>query len=338
MQILPKIQEKIQCQILPLIQSKWKPMILLGIKAFSLQPFVSINANARMSRRNSSAAERQMYRLLDISLNNVFASLLLSFHKITQDSVIALDFSIFHPYALLMFGLQTRDGRAIPIWQDILKYPIEKKDSQNIFILDVLSELCAVIGTSFKLVCDRGFIGEYLIHGFLDRNIMFYVRLKAGQYWRVGNKRKQLKKQWKLDQMGIIYKEKLRIVRSSRTLQKQLKAKETWYILTNDFKSTREEILKYYYHRFEIEETFKDIKHLFNTKPNWFKKTKTLKNILLFQMLGIWLCWKLKHLIRPEKHKKKHRSWIRRIFEALQAEIKSLAFCFQPLRKEVSYL
>lgn len=336
MSILPKIQEKINQHILPLVKTKWKARVLLGLQAFSLQPFVSINANARMSRSNADAAERQIYRLLDANLSHVFASLLFEFHRITRESVIALDFSIFHPFAVLCFGLQTRDGRAIPIWQDILKYPVEK-DSQNSFILDTLSELLAVVGSSFKLVCDRGFIGEHLIHGFLDKEITFYVRLKAGMHWKVQGKRRQLKHQWQLDQTGSIYGEKLRVVRSSRTLQKQLKAKEPWYILTNDFDSGREEILKIYYYRFEIEETFKDIKHLFNTKPNWIKKTKTLKTILWFQILGIWLCCKLKHLIPPEKNSKKLRSWIRRIFETIQAEIKSLAFCFQPLRKEVMH-
>ena len=192
-----------------------------------------------------------------------------------------------------------------------------------------------MVGTSFKLVCDRGFMGEHLIHGFLDRNITFYVRLKAGMHWSVDGKRKQLKKQWELDQTGMIYGEKLRIVRSSKTLQKQLKAKEPWYILTNDFTSTRKEILKYYYHRFEIEETFKDLKHIFNTKPNWFKKPKTLRVILWFQIIGIWLCWQLKRLIPKATYIKKTLSWIRRIFEQIQTEIRSLAFCFQPHKKEV---
>jgi len=337
MQILPQVQEKINRQILPLVKSKWKPRVRLGLQALSLQPFVSLNANARMSGSNPVAQERQLYRLLETQLSPIFSSLLLQFHQVNKESVIALDFSIFHPFALLCFALQTRDGRAVPIWQDILKYPVEE-DSQNIFILDALSELIAVVGTSFTLVCDRGFIGSHLIHGFLDRDITFYVRLKAGMHWKVQGKRKQLSKQWKLDQTGVIYGEKLRVIRSSRTLQKQLGVREPWYILTNDFDSTREEILKIYYHRFEIEETFKDIKHLFKTKPNWIKKQTTLKTILWFQILGIWLCWKLKHLIPPEEKTKKLRSWIKRIFEAIQAEIRSLAFCLQPKRKEVMHL
>jgi len=334
MQILPQVREKINHHILPVVKPKWRPRVVLGLQALSLQPFVSLNANARMSGNNPVAQERQMYRLLNTSLSSVFTSLIEQFHEVTQESVIALDFSIFHPFALLCFALQTRDGRAVPIWQDVLKYPVEK-NSQNIFILDALSELKAVVGTSFKLVCDRGFIGEHLIHGFLDRELTFYVRLKAGQHWLVQGKRKVLRKQWKLDQTGKIYGEQLRIVRSSRTLQKQLKATERWYILTNDFQSSREEILRIYYHRFEIEETFKDLKHIFTAKVSWMKKTSTIKTILWFQIIGIWLCWKLKHLIPPEKNLKKLRSWIKRIFEQIQAEIRSLAFCLHPQRKEV---
>jgi len=41
------------------------------------------------------------------------------------------------------------------------------------------------------------------------------------------------------------------------------KAKEPWYLLTNDLNLTAEQVIDVYYHRFEIEEVFKDAKHLF---------------------------------------------------------------------------
>lgn len=125
-----------------------------------------------------------------------------------------------------------------------------------------------------------------------------------------------------------MYSEDMRVVRSSRTLQKKLKAKEPWFIISNDFSSTREEIIKNYYHRFEIEETFKDIKHIFKNKPNWIKKISTLKTILIFQIIGIWIFFDLKYLVKSFRNIKKKLSWIKKVFEKIQAEIRSTAFRF----------
>jgi len=327
MNILPNIQEKINTQIFPLVKPKWKPMFKLGLNALSFKPFVSLNSNARTSRDNSSASEMQMYRLVSKDgIPDVFASILLSFFKIDKYTKISIDFTIFHPFAVLYFGIQTEEGRSIPIWFDIIKYPIES-DSQNIFILDVLREFLSIVNCKPKIVCDRGFIGEYLINGFIDLGLTFYVRMKSGKKWLVDNKTRVLSKQHKLDETGIMYGEKIRVIRSSRTLQKKLKAKEPWYIITNDFTSSRKEILKTYYYRFEVEETFKDLKHIFNSNQRYLKKISTLKTILWFQTLGIWLFWvtgKLTKLLQKSQHLKKKLSWIRRIFEQLTRETTKL--------------
>lgn len=78
MKILPKIREKIQYQILPLVKKKWQAMFELGIKSFSIQSFVSINSNARTSRDNDIVAERQIYRLLDRNIDEQLCSMLLN--------------------------------------------------------------------------------------------------------------------------------------------------------------------------------------------------------------------------------------------------------------------
>jgi hypothetical protein len=51
--------------------------------------------------------------------------------------------------------------------------------------------------------------------------------------------------------------------------------------------STRNKIVKIYYHRFEIEEAFKDMKHLFELKHAQFYKPQSLKMLLWLVMLGI---------------------------------------------------
>lgn len=338
--ILPDIQQKIQSQILPLVKPKWQPMMSLGINALSLTPFQSLNTNARLSRSNQQASLMQMYRLMrQPDLNQVFAYILISLFAINEDSTIALDFTLEGDWAILCLGIQPGAGRAIPVWVDVLKYPVSS-GSQNLFILDTLTEFKAVVGSSFKLMCDRGFIGETLIHGFLDLDLRFYVRLKSGMSWIVDDKKRQLKRQWKLDQTGIIYQETLRIVRSSKTLQHQLKAKEPWYILTNDTKTNREEIIKTYYHRFEIEETFRDLKHLLSFSKSFIKRRQTIKTILWFKILGFWLTWQVSR--KPEIYRqiveqsvKKKLSWFKLVFEIIAKETKRFIFPEQTYAKVV---
>lgn len=340
MPILPEIQEKIQQQILPLVKPKWTPMMQLGINALSVKPFVSLNSNARSSRDNELAAERQMYRLLSHSaLLEVFSSVLLAFFSIDEESVVVMDFTIEGTFAMLCLALQTREGRAIPVWVDVLEYPVNDH-SQNLFILDVVREFQAVVGGSFKLVCDRGFIGDWLIGGFLDLNLQFYVRLKRGQHWHVEHKRVCFAHQWKLDQVGVIYHEPLRVVRSSKTLQRQLKAKEPWIILTNDVTAPRNNILAWYAHRFEIEETFKDLKHVFDFLPTWFKKRSSVLMVFWFAILGFWLLWhvsRLPHIWRERlSHPvKKRLSWVKQLFELLHKELRFLVLPEPAHRKEV---
>jgi len=313
----------------------------LGINALSVKPFVSLNSNARSSRKNAVAAERQMYRLLTHpQFLGIFSSLLLSFFSVNEQSVIAMDFTIEGKFAMLCLALQTREGRAIPLWVDVVEYPVSDH-SQNLFILDVVREFQAVVGCSFKLVCDRGFIGEWLVGGFLDLNLTFSIRLKRGQHWRVNGTRRCFSKQGTLDQVGTIYGETLRVVRSSKTLQKQMQAKEPWIILTNDFTATRNQVLDWYAHRFEIEETFKDLKHLLDFLPTWFKKRTSVLTVFWFAMLGFWLLWQISR--RPSiwqerllQHRKKKVSWVRQLFELLRKELEQLVLPEPSWRKEVT--
>ena len=342
MSILPIVRTKIK-HAMKRVPNKWKKMFVLGVNAFSLSPFVSLNGNARAASVNASSGMRQIARVCSHpKLSGVFSSLLLGLFSITDESVIAIDFTIFDPYAVLVFALQTRDGRAIPVWLDVIKYPIEK-DSQNTFILDTLREFLSVVGCHPQIVCDRGFIGEHLIRGFMDLGLTFYVRTKAGVHLKVGRQWTKLSSIYWLDFQGGLYHEHLRVVRSSKTLQHAIKAKECWYILTNDFEMKRDDILSIYYHRFEIEECFKDIKHIFNTTKRWFQRKNTLKTLLWFQVFGIWIVASLKnvpeavlHFTKQNIHKK--LSWIRSFWEWLTRERTKLIIPIRSYRKEVMWL
>jgi len=342
MNILPELRTKIK-YALHRVPPKWKRMMTLGVNAFSLTPFVSLNSNARVVSTNPFTGMRNIARLCaHPKLCGVFSSLLLALCSISNTSIICMDFTIFDPFAVLVLALQTGDGRAIPVWLDIIKYPIEK-NSQNIFILDTLREFLALVRCHPKIVCDRGFIGEHLIRGFMDLGLKFYVRMKAGVHMKMKRKWVTLSSVYGLDVQGTLYHEQLRVVRSSRTLQHKLHAKECWYIVTNDFKCTRDDILLWYYHRFEIEECFKDIKHILNTNPRWFQKSNTLKTLLWFQVFGIWILSTVKNIPQTilhfqTKHAHKKLSWIRQLFEWITRERTALIVPVQESGKGVIML
>lgn len=107
----------------------------------------------------------------------------------------------------------------------------------------------------------------------------------------------------------------LRVIRSPQNRR----AREPGYILTNDFSSSRNKIVKIYYHRFEIEETFRDLKHIFELKRTRLNKPNSLKVLLWLVCLGIALLYLV---IKPTNqvehcHPKKQTSWLRQAYEQL---------------------
>jgi hypothetical protein len=85
----------------------------------------------------------------------------------------------------------------------------------------------------------------------------------------------------------MLYGLQLRVVRSP----KSRRAPEPWYILTNDMSSSRNKVVKIYYHRFEIEEVLKDMKHIWELKRTRLNKPLSRKLLLWFVSLGIALLY-----------------------------------------------
>ena len=114
------------------------------------------------------------------------------------------------------------------------------------------------------------------------------------------------------------YGKKLRVVISDKLEC----VKESWYLITNDFKSKREKIIEEYYYRFEIEEFFRDAKRLLGLEYIQFKKQRSLTVILWFVVLGVWFLWSLKETQRDRVRRDKMRlSRMRYFFEMMKAEI-----------------
>jgi hypothetical protein len=108
------------------------------------------------------------------------------------------------------------------------------------------------------------------------------------------------------------------------------KAIEPWYLLTNDLGMTAEAVTNIYYHRFEIEEVFKDTKHLFGLEYVQFKLPERLTTVLWFVCLSFWLHDQLERTLPSsrtmvQKAKQSYAQsrthyWLEQIKHALQAE------------------
>ena len=141
--------------------------------------------------------------------------------------------------------------------------------------------------------------------------------MKAGRYVEYDGQRTEIQQLKEKDAIIRLFGRRLRVIRSPR----DGKNKEPWYILTNDLASSRTKVVRIYYHRFEIEETFKDIKHIFELKRTRLNKPLSLKLLLWFVALGIAILYLV---TRPTKrqltagHVKKQTSWLRQAYEMLQ--------------------
>lgn len=325
MSILRQSKGLIQDQFLPQVKPKHKELFKFGIKAFSLRPFVSLNSNARVVVSNRNAAESKAYRLVSKSkfVSN-FLNILKAVKLISKNSLVIGDFSSFCGFETLAFGLQTRIGRATPIFVNAITYPIEEPTSQNLFIIEQIKVLIRVLGFCPKLVFDRGFAIPHLIGFLISKRAIFYIRIKEGKSYQVekDDAIKHLVRNAKTkDFTCFIYGAVLRVVVSD----KPANGNPPWYILTSDFSSSREEVLKIYYYRFEIEETFKDIKHIFDLKNFQVKTIQTFVILLWFLTLGFWISELLGLTTRYAKerlqaHPKKALSFVRQFVESIQLE------------------
>ncbi len=64
---------------------------------------------------------------------------------------------------------------------------------------------------------------------------------------------------------------------------------DPWYLITNDVDSMRVAVIDRYYHRFEIEEFFRDCKRILGFEQLRFKTMRGLSIALWFAVLTTWL-------------------------------------------------
>jgi hypothetical protein len=259
-------------------------------------------------------------------------------------SYVNVDHSDFDGLTALVGAVQTRNGRAIPCmvettyalhipahgdaslrWQTLRTDMCFARQTQSFtgHTIDALQSLADRLGFWPRLVFDRGFCNESIVEHLCAEGATFYIRLKGGNYVECDGETTKVEELGSKDATVQLFGMTLRAIRSP----KSRRAPEPWYILTNDFRSSRNKVVKIYYHRFEIEETFKDTKHLFELQRLSFNRPNSLKMVLWLVFLGIAVLYVVAHPGGKQMvvtNPKKRISWVRLAYEQFQRELTGL--------------
>jgi hypothetical protein len=252
-----------------------------------------MNSNARSTVANAKTAESKAYRLgLSRLLRTAFPKLISHLGLVQDGDIIAVDFSDFGLVQVLMFAKQTHEGRALPIWFAVLPYGWTKETSQNTFVVHAINQFMNLITGRVSFVFDRGFACP-TITGYLARQqITFYQRIR-GDKKLLGRKGGKKAREFGAGRHPVwVYGHRMNLVVTPEPdvrMKTSGKAKEPWFVVTNDLTATAEEVTEIYYYRFEIEEVFKDTKRLFGLEWMKFKIPDRLVTVLWFVVLGFWL-------------------------------------------------
>jgi Transposase DDE domain len=341
--IVRDIRALVQNKLLPSVPTKWWPQLAFGLEAFALRPFQSAGSNARSVVANANTAASKTLRLLRngklaIQLGSVFDTL----NLVRPGSFVNVDHSDLDGLTALVGAVQTRNGRAIPAfvettyahhipsdsdkprWQKLRVAMVLARKTQSFtgHTIDALQALADRLGFWPKLVFDRGFGNESIVTHLQAEGAIFYIRLKAGRFVEFDGQRVEVKDLGRRDNAIQLFGLTLRVIRTPKSRRHP----EPWYILTNDMTSSRTKIAKIYYHRFEIEESFKDAKHLFELKRLSVIKPNSLKVVLWLVFLGIALLYAAAKPVKQRtktSNPKKQCSWIRLAYEQFERGLMS---------------
>ena len=333
--IVRAIRTKTQKQLLPSVPARWRKQLGFGLQAYGLRSFQSASGNARMVGNNSHTAIRRAERLFqNTRLTGQLGTVFDSFGLVKPGSYVNVDHSDMNGLMALVGAVQTRKGRAIPCMVEatysdrlsalkdaparrrlLRRVRNEARRTQSFtgHVIDSLQDFHDRLGFWPRLVFDRGFGNESIVTHLQAEGAIFYIRLKSGRYVQFDGQKIEVKALGERDATVQLYGLTLRVIRSP----KSRRAKEPWYILTNDFASSRDKVTKIYYHRFEIEETFRDIKHIWGLKRTRLNKPNSLKLILWLVSIGIALLYLVTKHTR-QSNPKKQTSWLRQAYEQLQ--------------------
>jgi hypothetical protein len=336
--IIPSYAYTIQQQLIPAFRGYWHHQVRFGLQALTIKPFVSLASNARATIAHPDTASTNMDRLVaNAGLARELSAVVAGLGMVTPRSILACDHSDMNGLLTFMGAIQTKRGRAIPCVLETLYSQFlptgdlvskrkqklrQARKEAGIHLYDqalaCLEQLALDLGFWPRLVFDRGFGGISFIRGLMEHEAIFYVRLKAGRFVELGGQEYRVGELPGNDTRVTLCGLSLRVVRSDEPDDG-----EPWLILTSDLTKSRRKIIQIYYHRFEIEETFKDLKHVLNLKLMKLTKPLSLKILLWFAALRFILAYLASHRdprYGNRRHPKKRISWFRRLSEALVRE------------------
>ena len=116
MRIVGQTKKFVTARILPVVKPKQQALFAFGIQALSLTAYDSLGSNARMIIANEHTAHSNIYRLVrHKTLIQNFFRLFRESKLVTPTSIVNVDFSTFCGFETLAFGVQTGNGRALPV-------------------------------------------------------------------------------------------------------------------------------------------------------------------------------------------------------------------------------
>jgi hypothetical protein len=330
----------IQQQFIPALPVHWGHLFRFGVQALTLKPFVSLASNARQTVAHPDTASTTMDRLVGTEgLAKALAGAVASLGIVTPKSILACDHSTFNGLMAFVGAIQTHKGRAIPcVIETLFAQQLPAGDSApkrkqklraarkeaGIRMYDqaliALEELAEALGFWPRLVFDRGFGGISFIRKLVAHEAIFYIRLKASRLVELGGTEVKASELASNDTKITLGGMSLRVIRSDEPDDDG----EPWFILTSDMVKGRKNIIEIYYHRFEIEETFKELKHILGLKLTRLTKPLSLKILLWFASLRFILGYLASHndpRYGTPRNPKKKISWVRRLAEDFLREV-----------------
>ena len=287
-----------------------------GVEALSLQPFVSLNAAGRaLASREATGLSRVWRTVTDGQLAGHLQKALVDYHLAGRAGRVWLniDHSCFGNFTVAAIAIQTKAGRAIPFWFQVNE---GKTNAAIRPLLAALEDLSAVLAANPRLrpvlVADRWFGSRRLLTFCQTAGWQFLFRTKTDKIVDTALGRMPVDDIAAYDSRIEYRGQPLRLLMSK--LRPGMK--QPWWLLT-DLPTSRQRLLNRYAARWEIESTFRDMKHVQDLKGLRIRKLFSLHNLLLFTSLA----WAFLAPLAPELpavHPKKKLSWFRRLFEKLR--------------------
>lgn len=331
MKTIQKVTQKIQHLADQYIPKKLQPRFLTGVEALSTRALDSLNANGRSLNSNRWTGESRIRRtVIDKRFPKLLLGIIAKEFLPTRGTIrLSLDHSTFGGITLAVLAVSLGKGRALPVWCGVTRtgkgHPLLKPLIKALRLL--VDHLSYQQRKRVVVVMDRWFSIPDLLVWLDDQQLGFVVRLKAGcplnVPWVNPGETLPAGEISPGDCPATYAGRDWRFVRSD--YRPGMKGEEPWLLLTNlsVVKFTRQQIIRTYAKRFEIEEHFKDIKWIQRYEWHQIHKLAVAQTVFMFVFFGWWLmessCRSVVEAARSRAYdQKKKLSWFRSIWEHWQ--------------------